>query len=119
MAATATLSTKIPVDATQDFVVAQGAVVLTGNYPAHGDTLDLSKLGIPSNAVPVRVEVFEQPAAGTDPSGYQFIFCLGTTQANGVLAVFNGAATPFTTGAYNAALLAATLGFRAWFQSFV
>ena len=120
MAATITVSSTIPVDATQNDVVVQGSIVLTGSYPAHGDTLDFSKFSqIPSNAIPDRVEVFEQPPAGTDPSGYAFIFCPGTTPANGVLAIFNGAATPFATGAYNAGLLAAVLGFRAWFRSFV
>lgn len=118
MALAVTASTTIPVDATQDELIVQGTLVLTGNYPAHGDTMDLSKLGVPSNALPYRVEVFEQPPAGTDPSGYQFIFCPGTTQANGVLAIFNGAATAFATGAYNAGLLAAVLGFRVWFKSF-
>ena len=120
MAATITISTVIPVDSTQNGFIVYGTIALTGNYPAHGDTLDFSKFSqIPSNAIPIWIDILEAPPAGTDPSGYVYNFCPGTTNANGVLAIFNGAATPFGTGAYSAPLLAAVIKFQAFIPSFV
>ena len=61
-------------------------LTLSGSYPgtAAGDTLSL--LGIvPSNSVPVFVDIKEAPAAGTLPSGVIWNFAPGTTQANGSL----------------------------------
>lgn len=119
MAATISISNVIPVDATQNEFIVYGSIVLTGSYPAHGDTLDFSKFSqIPSNALLNWIDIAEFPLAGTDPSGYFLGFAPGTTLANGLLTIFNGAATPFSTGAYSAPLLAAVINFQAWFKSF-
>ena len=111
-----------PIDNTLNKFLAEGNIAITGNYgggATHGDTLDLSQLGIPSNSVPTLVEIFEAPPAGTAPTGYLFIYCPGTTQANGVVAIFDHL-TEFTQGnAYSAGLLAATLKFRAEFVAFI
>jgi hypothetical protein len=71
------------------------------------------------------VEVWEDPPAGTVPTGYTFTFCPGTTQQNGVLnilgtgAAAGGPAQEYTeASAYSAALLAAVLRIRAWFPSY-
>lgn len=122
MSATASLVTATPaIDATLNKFLVEGTITLAGNYggaATHGDTLDLSQLGIPANTVPTRVEIFEAPPAGTAPTGYLFIFCPGTTQANGVMAIFDHL-TEYTQGsAYSAGLLAATLKFRAEFVAF-
>ena len=71
-------------------------LTLSGSYPgtAAGDPLDLSKIGIPSNSVPLFVDIKEAPPAGTLPSGVLWNFAPGTTQANGALqALVGGAGT--------------------------
>lgn len=109
-------------------VIVDGTIVLTGNYgggATHGDTLDLTQFGdlLKSSQLPVRVEILEQPQAGTAPSGWEFMYGIGTTQKNGVLIVNGGtgaaAGNPsqeYPQGtAYSAALLGAKLLIRAWF----
>lgn len=121
MAATATKSKGYPVsDTTQSTQIVRGTVVLTGNYATHGDVLDLSTVGAQSSKPPVRVFVYDQPPAGTSPSGYEFTYCPGSTPANGKLCVMEnaGAAGAFAelpAGAYPAALTGATLAFEAVF----
>lgn len=113
-------------DTTGREVIVDGTVALTGNYVANGDTLNLQQLQdlAKSSQLPTKVEIWEQPTAGTAPSGYNFLFGLGTTQLNGVLLVLEGGAAvsspqaQFPAGAYNAALLAATLRVRAWFPCY-
>lgn len=112
-------------DSTQAQFIAEGAITLTGNYATPGNTLDLSALGVPSNAVPNRVEVYEEPTAGNAPIGYLFVYAKGTTQANGKLQVLQcaGSAAPaaeIPDGAYPAALTTntANIRFKAWFPSF-
>jgi hypothetical protein len=106
-------------DATTNTLIVQGTITLTGNYggaATHGDTLNFSTLiGNQSNSIPKYVELWEAPAAGTAPTGYLFLFCPGTTPANGVLCILNNL-TEYTQGsAYNAALLGVTLNFLAYF----
>ena len=69
-------------------------LTLSGSYPgtAAGDPLDLSKIGIPSNSVPLFVDIKEAPPAGTLPSGVTWNFAPGTTQANGALQALVGGA---------------------------
>lgn len=121
MATTLTLNT--PVDVTQQSFIVEGTIVLSGNYggaSTHGDTLNFSGLPtIGSNALPSWVEFGEFPVAGAAPTGYSFGYAPGTTQANGVLTIMNGAATEYTQGsAYSAPLLAAVIRFRAEFPAF-
>lgn len=119
-------------DTTGRQVIAEGTIVATGNYgggATNGDTLDLTQLGdaAKSSQLPTKVEVWEDPAAGTAPTGYSFVFCPGTTQKNGVLAVLQGGAAnsnpmaQITQGAaYPAALTAntAALRVRAYFPAY-
>jgi hypothetical protein len=124
MAAKASLSiTQVPnpVDVTQQEFIVDGTVALTGSYPTNGDTLDLSQLNVPSDLVPNKVELWEAtPASGAPASGYAFVFLPGTTQANGLMEMFNGT-TQVTTQTYAALALPAAfvLRFRAWFSKFV
>lgn len=69
-------------------------LTLSGSYlgTAAGDPLDLSKIGIPSNSVPLFVDIKEAPPAGTLPSGVLWNFAPGTTQANGALQALVGGA---------------------------
>jgi hypothetical protein len=117
------------VDASQDQLIVQGSLALTGNYggaATHGDTMSLAgNDSIKSSSVPTRVEIFETPPAGTAASGYVFNFCPGTTQANGVVEILTGAAaqSPLTeltqASAYPAGLTGAVIQFKAWFPAFV
>lgn len=108
MSATATKSKGYPVtDTTQSTQIVRGTIAFAGNYPTHGDVLDLSKIGAQSAKPPVRVFVYQQPPAGTSPLGYIFTYCPGTTQENGQLVIQQdaGAAGPFEelpAGAYPA-----------------
>lgn len=73
-------------------------VTVAGSYPgtSAGDTLSLIGI-VPSNSVPVYVDIQEQPAAGTLASGLLFRFAPGTTQANGALQVFQPSGTVSST----------------------
>jgi hypothetical protein len=64
-------------------------ITLSGSYPgtAAGDPLNLAGI-VPSNSVPLFVDVREQPPAGTLASGIQWIFAPGTTQAIGAIQAF-------------------------------
>jgi len=121
MALTAALiSASTPIDATLNQFQAYGTITPSGTYPTNGDTMDLSQLGIPGNAVPF-VEIFEYtPASGKPASGFHFVFLPGTTQANGVMEIFDGA-NQVTTQTYAALDLPAdfVLMFRMWVPSFL
>jgi hypothetical protein len=105
------------VDQTLNRLVIKGQITLTGNYggaSTHGDTLSFAGFDqIKSNSVPELVQVFENPAAGTAPTGYLFTFCPGTTNANGVLNINNNLTEYAEASAYSAGLLAASIMFRA------
>lgn len=118
---TASVSTTVPVDSTQQTLRVKGTLAFSGNYPANGDTLDLSQLSqFASNPLPnqITVRVFEETPAGTAPTGYQFIFCPGTTLANGKLAIFGTQGTQFVTGAYGAAFTGDVVSFEAEIPAF-
>lgn len=125
MAVTLTLyspSVGIPVDNTQQETFVDFTAALTGNYgtgSSHGDTISFAGFDyLKSNSVPIKVEIWESPAAGTVPTGYLFYYCYGTTLANGLLSVLSAEGTEYTEGsAYSAALLAAALRVRAWFPN--
>jgi len=105
-------------DPTAAEAIYQGTLTLSGNYgtgSSHGDTLSFASGSILSNSVPNRVEIYEQPAAGTAPSFYSAIFQPGTTIANGAVN-FSLAGTEYTQGtAYSGAIATAVWKFRAWF----
>jgi hypothetical protein len=77
-------------DTTQRTFVADGTITYSGSYPTNGDTLDLSQLGIPANAVPISVEIYEATPAPGPAYGANFLYLPGTTQANGLMEIFNG-----------------------------
>ena len=99
-------------------------LTLSGNYggaATHGDTLSFSGIDeVKSGQVPNRVEIFESPAAGTAPAGYQMIYCPGTTRDNGVVyfGAYGGAEYAEGT-AYDAGHLAAVIYALAVFPAFV
>lgn len=114
------------VDNTQNQFIVDGTLTLSGNYVAHGDTINLTGFdAVKAQGAPTRIEVFEQPAAGASASGYVLQGIAGSTQANGVLQVFEtGAAasdplSELAAGAYPAGLTGAVVKFRAWIPSFV
>jgi hypothetical protein len=125
MSATAALLTSLPgIDATKAYLVADFTVTLTGNYgtaASHGDTLDLSGLGVQSNEIPI-VEFFETTPAGDAGSGLVFRYAPGTTQANGVLQIWDIATAAEVTEAtaYSGVLPAAfALQGRAYYPLFI
>ena len=110
-------------DVTEREIIVDGTIALTGNYggaSTHGDTLNLQQLQYLalSSQLPTKVEVWEDPPAGTEPTFYQFVFCPGTTQLNGVLSIGSNLVEYTQASAYSAALLAAVLRIRAWFPSY-
>lgn len=108
------------VDATQNGVIVEGTLTPSGNYTTGGDTVNFSTLAqIPSNGnARGLIEIAEQPASGSTPSGYLLYLIAGSTMANWLLFVGTAVAQPTTqlgAGAYPAGLLAATIQFRAYF----
>lgn len=108
-------------DTTERELIVDGTVALSGSYTVHGDTLNLQQLGdlLKSSQLPTKVEVWEDPAAGTSPTFAQFVFCPGTTQLNGLLAIaLTG--TELTAETYAAAFPGGlpTLRIRAWFPAY-
>lgn len=115
----ALLSDISQVDETAGECIVDGTITLSGNYPANGDILDLSQLGIASSVAPRYVEIFEVTPAPGPQSGYSFTYLPGTTIANGLVEIFNGI-VQFAAGAYGAppfAIAGFALKFRAWFPS--
>lgn len=101
-----------------------GTITPAGSYPAAGgggDTLSFAGFDfIKSDYPPLRVYIIEQPAAGGTPSGYSYVFCPGTTLANGkmVLMYGGGANSPNTEKTGNptyASLTLSTIVFEAVF----
>lgn len=110
-------------DVTNREVIVDGTVVLTANYggaSTHGDTLNLQQLQdlAKSSQLPTKVEIWEDPPAGTVPSFYQFVFCPGTTQLNGVVSIGSNLVEYTQASAYSAALLAAVIRIRVWFPAY-
>ena len=117
----ATVAKLISSDVTERGILAVIGVTLSANYgtaASHGDTLDLSQLGLPSNTVPVLVGQTETPAQGTAPTGYEYYYIPGTTQANGLLALMNGT-TEFTAGNAYGGQTAAVILLIFLFPSFI
>jgi hypothetical protein len=109
-------------DVTEREVIVDGTAVLSGSYVVHGDTLNLQQLGdlLKSSQLPTKVEVWEDPVAGTSPTFAQFVFCPGTTQTNGLLAIAAAGGTELTAETYASAFPGGlpTLRIRAWFAMY-
>lgn len=115
-------------DSTRTSQTVEGTLTLTGSYgtsSSHGDTVNFAIASVMSDLLPKKVEVWESPAAGTAALGYIYIFCPGTTLANGVLQIIGtGTASQdggneITEGAaysgQSPSLAGAVLHFKAWF----
>lgn len=97
-----------------------GTLTFTGNYgtsTSHGEVFDLSQLAyqklglqVSPGVIPL-CEFFETVPAGTLPSGYNFLYCPGTTIQTCQIAILNGLSEYTEGSAYNAALLATTVSF--------
>lgn len=82
------------IDSSERTTTIFGTLTPAGNYPAAGGggdifsfaALDFIKSGYP----PLRVYIVEQPAAGATPSGFGYVFCPGTTLANGKMVLLVG-----------------------------
>lgn len=110
-------------DTTGREIIVDGTLALTGNYggaSTHGDTVDLTQFGdlLKSSQLPIEVDIWEDPPAGTAPTFYQFVFCPGTTQKNGVVSIGSNLTEYTQASAYSAGLLAATLRIRAYFPAY-
>lgn len=109
-------------DVTEREVFVDFTLALSGSYVVHGDTLNLTQLGdqLKSSQLPVKVEIYEEPAAGTSPTFAQFVFGIGTTQANGVVAIAAAGGTELTAETYASAFPSGlpTLRGRAWFPAY-
>jgi hypothetical protein len=112
------------IDTTQCTQIVRGTIALSGVYggsSTHGDTLNLGVAPTQSAKTPIAVFIYEQPAAGTAPTGYNFLYGAGSNATNGVLIVQQGAVNATVPGpsveitaaaAYPAALVtAATAGY--------
>ena len=112
---------------TQNEFIATGTITLSGNYGTsgsplpHGDTLDMSQMGVPTQAIPYSVEAWSTVTAGSAPVIDRYDFLPGTTQANGILqcATAGSEITPGATYASTAPFNATgyKLNFRAWFKA--
>jgi hypothetical protein len=87
-------------------IVVDGTITLSGNYGTsggalpHGDTLDLSQLGIPASSVPWKLVAWSTVSQGSAPLYDFYHFNPGTTQANGVLQIIVGGAEMSPGSAY-------------------
>jgi hypothetical protein len=110
-------------DTTQSTQIVRGTLTLSGNYgtsSSHGDTLSFANIyGIQSRSLPLRVFVYEEPAAGVAPSYYDAKYQLGSSIATGAVN-FSLAGTEYTEGsAYSGVLAAAVWKFEAVFAPFL
>jgi len=107
----------VQIDNTQNAFIATGAIVLSGSYVTHGDTLDLSGMGVPSSALPTRVLIFEVTPAPGPAYGGNYTYVPGTTQANGLLQMNVSAGTESGATAYSGFATGFALKVQAWFPS--
>jgi hypothetical protein len=109
----------------QKTIIVKLLLTLSVNYggaATNGDTLSFATINnplIPSGAVPISVQVYEEPPAGTAPVGYGLTYCPGTTRDNGVvyMAATPGGVQYTQASAYDAPHLAASIYALATFAS--
>lgn len=115
-------------DTTERELIVDGTLTFSGNYPNFGDTMNLAFDQVKTQSLPTKVEIYEMPAAGTAPSGYVYVYAIGTTLANGKVVIMESAdqtapgAVPLAqlpAEAYPAGITGASVRFRAWFPAFV
>jgi hypothetical protein len=103
-----------------------GTITPTGTYPTTGDTLSFAGLDqIKSGQVPTYVRIWSaRPTSSAQTNLFVYNYVPGTTQANGKMQVFTGAAaqtalTEFSTASYPAGVTADTIQFEAVFSKLV
>jgi len=129
MAITATLTTGLALnDTTQATQIVRGTLTFSGSYVLGGDLMPLNLYGVQSNYIPVRVLVYDYPAVGGTPTGYEFVYLSGTDPSNGRLYILQSgiafsapnaqvpANTYATLGNIAAASAAGAIQFEAVFQ---
>lgn len=107
-----------------------GTIVPSGSYATGGDVLDFTATAypigqgpMPSTKPPIAVEIYSQKTvASPQTNEFAYAFAPGTTQANGKMQVFTGAAaqtalTELNAGAYPAGVLADVIIFEAVFEA--
>ena len=110
------------VDHTKNKIIVDGTVTLTGNYGTaggalpHGDTLDLSNLGIPSNRVGA-VYLWASKTQGAAPLFDFYVYNPGTNISNGVVQIIVGAAEMTPGAAYAATTPTNQAGMVLFFQA--
>jgi hypothetical protein len=114
------------VDNTQNRLIVEGSLTLSGNYATHGDAIDFTGIDVIKSAQPpTRIDVYQAPAAGVSAAGFVLLGVPGSAQNNNVLQVFetgaalSGALAELAAGAYPAGLTGAAIKFTAYFPSFV
>lgn len=89
-------------DSSRDTLWVEGSLTLSGSYgtgSSHGDTMNLASAFVASDYSPKSVSIYQEPAAGSAPLAYSFLYGRGTTPANGVLIVVDGSGVEITEGA--------------------
>lgn len=109
-----------PTDLTQQQFIIDATLTLTGGYTTNGDPLSLAGLGIPSNQLPTKVEIWEDTPTPGPQSGWRFTYLPGTNLDNGAMEMFNGT-TQATTNTYATLITVSnfSLKLRGWFPAFV
>lgn len=99
-----------------------GTITPSGSYVTAGDTLSFAGLDIiKSGQIPLRVEIYSnRPTSSPQTNLYFYNYAPGTSQANGKMQVFTGAAaqtalTELSAGAYPAGVTGDVIGFHAVF----
>jgi hypothetical protein len=112
-------------DTSQSTQIVRGTITLSGNYgtsTSHGDTLSFANVyGIQSRSIPLRVFIYEQPAAGVAPTFFEATYQAGTTNANGAVNFQKGGTELTEAVAYSSANVGspAIWKFEAIFPTFV
>lgn len=108
------------VDATQQGIVVEGTLALSGSYTTGGDTVNFAAIPqiVANSNARGMIEIDEQPANGTTPQGYLFYLIAGSNLSNWLLWIATAVGQPPTqlgAGAYAAGLTSSTIQFRAYF----
>jgi hypothetical protein len=91
-----------------------GTLTFSGTYTSGGDTLSFGISGVLSQAAPLRVEVYEQPTTSQTAVGDIFVYCKGTTSANGKLQILTASGSAYS-GSPGTTFATTTVKARAWF----
>ena len=101
-------------DATKAEGIYIGTLTFSGSYATGGDTLSFAVQGVLGYAAPLRVEVYEQPNTTQTATGYQFVYCKGSNDANGKLQIFSTQGTQLSAGAYSTTFATTIVKARVW-----